>query len=162
MIEDLSFGAVLLGNATAARISWRAERLSLTAKAIKAHQKIFETLATNTDDANFNLTMALRRNASEAAGQRDKNALMALSEKELPTLLALTDLRAETNLIIGILGEASLATERVQFVPLRDRLVASTYRVRGALKDLSAHPGAKEIATAVDDLLALAEDSPII
>ncbi len=162
LIEDLSFGAVLLGNATAARISWREERLSLTAKAIRAHQKIFETLATNTDDANFSLTMALRRSASEAARQKDKNALMALSEKELPTLLALTDLRAETNLIIGILGEASQATERVQFVPIRDRLMASTYRVRGALKDLSTHPGAKQIATAVDELLALAEDSPII
>ncbi len=162
LIEDLSFSVVLLGSATAERISLRSERLSLTAGAIKAHRKIYETLAPMADNANFNLTMALRQNAPDSSAERDKSALRALSETELPILLALADLRAETNLIAGILGEASLATERIQFVPLRDRLVASSYRTRSALKELSAYPGLNDLGPAVEDLLALAEDSPII
>ncbi|MGO9482995.1 MAG: ATP-binding protein [Rhodomicrobium sp.] len=162
LIEDLSFSVVLLGSATAERISLRSERLSLTAGAIKAHRKIYETLAPMADDANFNLTMALRQNAPDSSAERDKSALRALGETELPILLALADLRAETNLIAGILGEASLATERIQFVPLRDRLVASSYRARMALKELSAYPDQNDLRPAVEDLLALAEDSPII
>ena len=162
LIEDLSFGAVLLGNATAQRITLGSERQSLTAEAMKAHGKIYAKLASLTDDANFNLTMALRGHVSGTAPEKNESALTLLSESELPALVALTDLRAESNLIVGILCEASLASDRVQFVPLRDRLVASTYRARSALKELAAHPQAAEIAAAVEDLLAFAGDSPIM
>ncbi len=162
LIDDLSFTAVLLGNATAERIGLAAKRRALTAEAMKAHRKVEEALAPAADDANFNLTMALRQNAAASAAQGDKNALRTLSEKDLPALVALMNLKAEINLVMGILDEVSLATERVQFVPLRDRLVAATHRVHVALKALPGSPGTRQLASAVQDLLAFAGDGSIM
>ncbi len=161
LIEALCFSGVLLGNATSERISLHFEGLSLMADALKTHEKIFATLAPLADDANFNLTMMLRQYASEGR-PADGSRAASLADKELPALVAFTDLRSETNRIIGILGEASLAAEHVQFVPLRDRLQASTDRVRTALKELSGYPRINEIASLVENLLAYAGDSLII
>jgi hypothetical protein len=162
LIEALCFNGVLLGNTTSDRITLRFERLSLMGEALKAHKKIFATLAPLADEANFNLTMKLRRHASQSGKTGDSAEAFELGEIELPSLVALTDLRSETNLIIGILGEASLAAEQVQFVPLRDRLLASTARARTAMKELSDYPRIGEIAPLVNSLLSYADDSPII
>jgi signal transduction histidine kinase len=162
LIEALCFNGVLLGNTTSERITLRFERLSLMGDALKAHKKIFAMLAPLVDDANFNLTMKLRQQASETSRQAHETEVAGLGEKELPALVALSDLRSETNLIIGILGEASLAAEQVQFVPLRDRLQASTARARTALKELAGYPRIGEIAPLVKDLLSYADDSPVI
>ncbi len=162
LIDDLSFSAVLLGNATAERISQDARRRALTAEAMKAHRQIEEKLAPIADDANFNLTMALRQNSASSGTQGDKDALRTLSEKELPALMALVDLKASINLIMGMLDEVSLATERVQFVPLQDRLMAATHRVHVDLKALSGTPATGQLNSAVEDLLAFARDGSIM
>ncbi len=88
--------------------------------------------------------------------------MTALGRNELPTLIALSDLKAEANLIGGLLAEISLVPERVQLVPLRDRLSASTDRARKALTALSAQPEAKDIGVALEDLLAFARDDSIM
>ena len=162
LIGDLAFSSVLLGNATAERIVMRSERRSQAAEAAKAHRKILEMLAPMIDAANSNLTASLRLYASDADAQKERNALTALGEKDLPALMALTDLRAEVNLMIGIIDGASLAAGGVQFLPLRDQLVASSYRVRAALKMLAPSPGMKQLKSAVEDLLAYAGDNPAI
>jgi signal transduction histidine kinase len=162
LIEDLVESAVLLGNSTAERIRLRSEGLSLTDEAIKAHRKVYETLASLFDDANFSLTIGLRQSAGDGSPQKNKSLLTASAEKDLPTLVALSDLRAETNLIIGILSEISLAVERAQLVPLRDRLLASTHRAQRALTALSSHPGAKDIGAALEGLLAFTAANSIL
>ena len=162
LIGDLAFSSVLLGNATAERIVMRSKRRSLAAEAAKAHRKILEILAPMIDGANTNLTASLRQNASDTGAQKERDALTALSETDLPALMALTDLKAEVNLIIGTMDGASLASDRVQFAPLRDQLVASSYRVQAALKKLAPSQGVKQLKSAVDDLLAFAGDSPTI
>lgn len=159
LIGDLAFSSVLLGNATSERIVLRSERRALAAEAAKAHRKILEMLAPMIDDANFNLTASLRQNTPGADAQRERNALAALSEKDLPALLALTEIKAEVNLIIGIIDEASLSSERIQFVELRDQLMASTFRVQAALKKLPASPGTKQLKSAVGGLLAFVRQS---
>jgi signal transduction histidine kinase len=161
-VEALCFNGVLLGNATSERISLRFERLALMDDALKAHKKVFAVLAPLVDDANFNLTIKLRHHGSGSGAAEHEREVAALAEKELPLLGSLSDLRSEVNLIIGILGEASLASEQVQFVPLRDRLQASTDRARTALKELSAYSRIREIAPLVEDLLSYADSSPII
>jgi len=161
-IEELSNSAMLLGDATAQRIRLRSERVSLTADAIKAHRKIYEKLASAVDDANFALTIGLRQYAQDKSAQKRKNVLIAHGEKELPTLVSLLDLKAEANLIIGILNEASLAVDRVEFVPLQDRLLASSHRARRALAALTGYPGASDIGLALDSLLAFANSSSIV
>ncbi len=162
LIGDLAFSSVLLGNATAERIVLRSERRTLAAEAAKAHRKILEMLTPMIEAANSNLTASLRQNASDAGAQKERDALTALGEKDLPALMALTDLKAEVNLIIGIIDEASLATGRVQFVPLRERLLASRYRMEAALEKLAPSPAMKRLKSAVENLLAFAGDSPII
>ncbi len=162
LVEDLSESAVVLGNSTAERIRLRSERLSLMAGAIKAHRKVYETLASLFDDANFSLTMGLRQSAGDGSPQKNKSVLTTYGEKELPALVALSDLRAETNLIIGILSEISLAVERAQFVPLRDRLLASAHRAQRALTALPGQPGAKDIGLALDGLLAFTAADSIL
>ena len=140
----------------------RSKRRSLAAEAAKAHRKILEILAPMIDGANTNLTASLRQNASDTGAQKERDALTALSETDLPALMALSDLKAEVNLIIGTMDGASLASDRVQFAPLRDQLVASSYRVQAALKKLAPSQGVKQLKSAVDDLLAFAGDSPTI
>ncbi len=162
LIDDLSNSASLLGNSTAERIRLRLERVSLMAEAIKAHRKIYEMLASSIDNANFALTMGFRNYAQDERAQKHKEVLTALGERELPTLVALLDLRAETNLIIGILSEASLVADRVEFMPLQDRLLASTHRAKAALVALSSYPGVNDIGRALDGLLAFANGNSIM
>lgn len=159
LIEDLSDSAMRLGKFTEERIRLRSERLALTEDAIKAHRRIYEMLASIIDEANFNFTMELR-NYNEGGAR--KNALAALSEQKLPALAALFGLRAETNLIIGILTEASLASNRDRFAVLQDRLLASTGRARQALASLSGHPGNEGIGAALESLLAFAGSHSIL
>lgn len=160
-IEDLSFSAVLLCSVTAERMSLRSERESLTASVRKTHQKIYQTLVPMIDGANFNIRKGFQDYSTDSRKESD-NSLRELNETLLSILLTLTELRSETNLITGILAEASLVTERVQLVSLRDKLTASAYRVRTALKELSNHPEFKEVAHPMEALLLLAGNNSII
>jgi signal transduction histidine kinase len=162
LIDGLSFNAVLLGNATAGRISLDVKQRELTAEAMKAHRKIEEALAPLLAGANTTLTVGLRQSAAGSGTRNGKNALRTLSEKDLPALVALMNLKAEINLIMGILDEVSLATGREQFALLRDRLKAATYRVHVALKALPDSPSTRQFTSAVADLLAFAGEGSIM
>ncbi len=162
LIDDLSFTAVLLGNATAGRIGLDAKQRALTAEAMEAHRKTVEALEPLVDGANSGLAMALRQSASGSGEQVDKDALKTLGEKDLPALMALMGLKAEINLIMGILDEISLATGHAQFMHLGDRLTAATHRVHAALKALPSSPGAKQLTSAVEGLLVFADDGSIM
>ncbi len=162
LLENAYDSAALLGPSVARRLELRSKRAALSAEAASAHRTLYEKLAPIVDDANFNLTMGLRQAAGDGSSLQTKSALTALSKNELPTLTALSELRAEANLIVGILGEISLAPERVQLVPLRDRLFASNQRARKALNALAAHPDAQEIGGALEGLLAFAGENSIM
>ena len=162
LADELSNCAATLGRAVDDRLALRSQRLTLIWEATKAHRDIYEKLAPAFDDANFNLTMGLRRSAAEGGTRQAKGLLTSLADNELPTLIALSELRAETNLIIGILSESSLLPDRAQLVPLRDRLLASSDRARRALNALDAHARRREIGRALQRLLTFAADDSIV
>ena len=66
----------------------------------------------------------------------------------------LTDLRDDSNLILGILTEVSLTPSSDFLPPLRDRFTASSYSSRKAAKDLGDGAKALELRAALEALLA--------
>ncbi len=151
-----------LGNSVAERLKLRAQRLALVADVSQAQRNFNEKLAPVFDDASFNLTMQLRQSAENAGAQDTKKTLNALNENELPSFISLWELRAEANLITGILEEIALAPDRVQLVPLRDKLLASTVRARKSIEALAGRPGIEDLGPALDSLLAFAANKSIL
>ena len=84
-----------------------AARDALVAGLRKSHQKLAEKLSPMADDAGFTLTMGLQTAADNKDLEVVQKTLSALADKELVSLQAMLDLRAEANLMLGILVEAA-------------------------------------------------------
>ena len=143
----------LLGSAIAKRLATTGARDQATAAALKAHQAIADKIVPLIDDASFNLIIGL-----ENAGDTRSTSLMAasiakLAETDARALLSLSDLRAESNLLIGLLSEASVAPKPEHLAPLRDRYTASGTRAAKAVAGLKAFPEASDLKKGLDALL---------
>ncbi|MFZ1107157.1 MAG: HAMP domain-containing protein, partial [Rhodomicrobium sp.] len=158
--EDLANSAVLLAGSVAKRLELGAERQALVSRAAVAGRRLSEALAPLLDDANFNLDLGLRLSAQDT--HKIENALRSLGRNELPTLVALAGLKAETNLIGGLLAEIALAPERAQLAQLSDRLIESVDRARKAAGALGDRSEAKTVGPALEDLLAFASFDSIV
>ncbi len=80
---------------------------ALVAGLRKSHQKLAEKLSPMADDAGFTLTLGLQTAADNKDLAVVQKTLAALADNELVSLQAILDLRAESNLILGILVEAA-------------------------------------------------------
>ncbi|MFL5216745.1 MAG: methyl-accepting chemotaxis protein [Microvirga sp.] len=152
----------LLGSAIAKRLATTGARDQATAAALKAHQAIADKIVPLIDDASFNLIIGL-----ENAGDTRSTSLMAasiakLAETDARALLSLSDLRAESNLLIGLLSEASVAPKPEHLAPLRDRYTASGTRAAKAVAGLKAFPEASELKKGLDALLAVGQGAESI
>jgi methyl-accepting chemotaxis protein len=100
-----------------------------------AHQKIAEKLSPMADDAGFSLTLGL---SSAADKEQDlgviRKALSALADQELAQLQAVLELKAEANLMLGILVEAADLPSLDLVPPVRDRFSATAGRIDKAVK----------------------------
>ena len=142
----------LLGSAIAKRLATTGARDQATAAALKAHQAIADKIVPLIDDASFNLIIGL-----ENAGDTRSTSMMAasiakLAETDARALLSLSDLRAESNLLIGLLSEASVAPKPEHLAPLRDRYTASGTRAAKAVAGLTAFPEASDLKKGLDAL----------
>jgi HAMP domain-containing protein len=79
--------------------------------------------------------------------------LSDIADKQLGTLQAMLDLRADTNLALGLLTEAANIPDKDLLPPVRDRFSAAAGRIGKALDTLKATPGADVPAGPVADLL---------
>ncbi|MFL5036100.1 MAG: methyl-accepting chemotaxis protein [Microvirga sp.] len=152
----------LLGSAIAKRLATTGARDQATAAALKAHQAIADKIVPLIDDASFNLIIGL-----ENAGDTRSTSLMAasiakLAETDARALLSLSDLRAESNLLIGLLSEASVAPKPEHLAPLRDRYTASGTRAAKAVAGLKAFPEASDLKKGLDALLAVGQGAESI
>ena len=152
----------LLGSAIAKRLATTGARDQATAAALKAHQAIADKIVPLIDDASFNLIIGL-----ENAGDSRSTSMMAaniakLAENDARALLGLSDLRAESNLLIGLLSEASLAPKPELLAPLRDRYTASGTRAAKAVAGLKAFPEASDLKKGLDALLAVGQGAESI
>src|SRR5882757_6586080 len=110
-----------------------ASRVALVAGLRKSHQKLAEKLAPMADDAGFTLTMGLQTAADNKDLAVVQKTLAALADNELASLQAILDLRAESNLILGILVEAADLPSADLLPPVKDRFTATAGRLARAV-----------------------------
>jgi methyl-accepting chemotaxis protein len=131
-----------------------ASRGALVAGLRKLHQKLAEKLAPMADDAGFTLTMGLQTAADHKDLEVVQKTLAALADNELASLQAILDLRAESNLILGILVEAADLPSADLLPPVKDRFSATAGRLAkaaAAFKD-------GETSKLVDELVKTGKD----
>jgi methyl-accepting chemotaxis protein len=106
-----------------------ASRNALVATLRKSHQKLAEKLAPMADDAGFTLTMGLQTAADKQDLEIVQKTLAALADNELVSLQAIMELRAESNLLLGILVEAADLPSADLLPPVKDRFTATAGRL---------------------------------
>src|SRR5882724_4165209 len=109
-----------------------ASRETLVAYLRKSHQKLAEKLGPMADDAGFTLTMGLQTAADKKDLEVVQKTLAALADNELVSLQAILELRAESNLLLGILVEAADLPSADLLPPVKDRFTATAGRLTKA------------------------------
>ncbi len=141
------------------RLTATAERQRLARGAVQAHDALISKLAPMVDDAGFDLASGLE----SFSGNDDRSALVQLltklSEVDVPTFQALTDLRDDSNLIVGVLTEVSLTPNADLLPPLRDRFTAGSYSANKIAKGLQDSGATSDLKAALEALLDFGQSS---
>jgi methyl-accepting chemotaxis protein len=132
-----------------------ASRDALVASVRKSHQKLAEKLAPMADDAGFTLTMGLQTAADKKDMEDVQKTLAALSDNELVSLQAILDLRAESNLILGILVEAADLSSAELLPPVKDRFTATASHLGKAATNIKD----PETSKLVNELVKTGKDA---
>ena len=132
-----------------------AARDALVASLRKSHQKLAEKLAPMADDAGFSLTMGLQTAADNKDLEVVQKTLSALADNELTSLQAILELRAESNLMLGILVEAADLPSADLLPPVKDRFTATAGRL-GKAATAFKNPEASKL---VDELVKTGKDA---
>lgn len=106
-----------------------AARNTRIAELRKAHQKLAEKLIPIADDVGFTLAMALETAADKQDIGVIRKTLLGLADNELGALQAVLALRAESNLLLGILVEAADLVSVDLLPPVKDRFNATARRL---------------------------------
>ena len=118
-----------LVQSVAERHAIAASRGALVAGIRRSHQKLAEKLSPMADDAGFTLTIGLQTAADKKDLELVQKTLAALADNELVSLQAILELRAEANLILGILVEAADLPSADLLPPVKDRFTATAGRL---------------------------------
>ncbi|MGB3864346.1 MAG: methyl-accepting chemotaxis protein [Xanthobacteraceae bacterium] len=140
-----------LQQSVAERRSIAAARRAGIADLRQTHQKLTEKLIPIADDVGFTLAMALETTADRQDLAVIRKTLLGLADNELGALQAVLALRAESNLLLGILVEAADLASADLLPPVRDRFNATARRLVKAAATLQDAESAK----LVDRLVAI-------
>ncbi len=138
-----------LARSVAERQALTSQRAVLVDKLRQAHQKLAVKLTPMADDAAFSLTLGLQSAADKGDLEDVKKTLGALADNDLASLQAVLTLRAEANLVLGILVEAADLASKDLMPPVKDRFVAAA----GDLSKAAAELKEAEVTTLVADLV---------
>src|SRR6266851_5596064 len=103
------------------RLVVRDARVATDARVRAAHAAIATALAPLVDDAAFDLAMDLEKAGDIAEARAMKKHMTELADTRLSALQAMFDLRADSNLALGLLTEAANIPSKELLPPLRDR-----------------------------------------
>ena len=131
-----------------------ASRDALVANLRKSHQKLVERLSPMADDAGFTLTIGLQTAADNKDLEVVQKTLAALADNELVSLQAILELRAESNIMLGILVEAADLPSAELLPPVKDRFTATA----GRLGKAAAKIKDPETSNFVDQLVKIGKD----
>jgi len=143
-----------LMQSVAERQAIAASRDALVASLRKAHQKLAEKLSPMADDAGFTLTIGLQTAADKKDLDLVQKTLAALADNELASLQAILELRAESNLALGILVEAADLPSADLLPPVKDRFTSTARHLAKA----AAAVNDPETSKLVDDLVKTGKD----
>lgn len=143
--EDLDLSIDSLSETVAWRIENTNERAKMLADAMAAHAAVDAKIVPLSD-----ATMASVKAPDQSAEQRA--AQIALVER-------LASIRAEANLLLGVLAEASLAPNTDVLKPIRERAIAAAEQLKQAAAEFSADPQTTEIPALLDAFLRFADDN---
>jgi methyl-accepting chemotaxis protein len=124
------------------RITISNERHALASSIRPAHEALLDSLAPAIDDANFDLMTK-----SKQAG------LDSALDATLESLRRLLETQSESNLLAGLLTEASLVNDSNKLEPLRDLIAAAKRKIEINLSQIG-DPAQKEKLTALYKQLA--------
>ena len=114
-----------LTKSVAERQAIAAERATLVGAVRAAHGKLAEKLVPMVDDGAFALTLAIEQAADKGELADVRRTLGTLADNDLIALQTTLELRAEANLLLGVLVEAADLRDREQMPPVKDRFVAA-------------------------------------
>jgi len=138
-----------LSAAVEARLKLRDERIALDTEIRGAHETLTQKLAPLVDDVGFDLATGL----AGAAHAPERGAMQRFADTDLPALQALFALRADANLVLGLLTEAANIPDKDLLPPVEDRFVAASGHIDKSLASLAGIKGAEPLKGAVDALL---------
>lgn len=155
-LRDAATALKASSDALAASVGQRLQKLNeralLTQNALAAHKALSRKIEPLLDDASFNLTIGLQSAGDLGDAAAVTAELEKLAANELPILEALSALRAESNTLIGLLTEISLAPNRDLLPPLRERLTATVASLNKAIATLASQEATRSLQ---DDAVAL-------
>ncbi len=125
-----------LARSVADRQAIAGQRMGLVKALRDVHQKLAEKLGPMADDAAFSLTLGLESATDKGDLDAVKKTLSSLADKDLGSLQAVLTLRAEANLVLGILVEAADLPSADLMPPVKDRFVAAAGHLDKAAADL--------------------------
>jgi methyl-accepting chemotaxis protein len=155
--SDLNASSEALAKSVAARLETRDRRIALVNDALAAHKELTRDVIPLLDNANFNLTIGLQSAGDIADPAQIKLELEKLGATQIPMLEALSALRAESNTLIGLLTEISLAPSLDLLPPLRERLTANTASLDKAAATLAGYEDTKALSKPLNALLSNAD-----
>jgi methyl-accepting chemotaxis protein len=139
-----------LNQAVSNRISMSNERSYLASSVRAAHEALLIGLAPAIDDANFDLMMNARQEGAAAI------------ETRLEYLRRLLETESESNLLAGLLTEASLVSDASRLEPLRDIIASAQRKITKNLNAISDRAQHEKLTALYKQLGAIGADDGII
>jgi adenylate cyclase len=139
-----------LAGAVEQRLRLGAQREAAAADLAVVHTKFQEVLEPMVDDAGFDLVTT-----SEQVTAKSKEAITGLVEGGVSALQALLTLRAEANLVAGLLAEAAHVDDPALIQPIRERFAASAATMEKSLAELPESPENGRLRQATEALIGL-------
>ncbi len=133
------------------RLAALAEREKAVAAIEAAHHAFAEAIAAMVDDAGFDLATALTVDDAQDIKQVQET-LARVTDQQLGVLQGLYELRADSNLLLGLLTQAATAPSKELLPPLRDRMTSTLAHLG---KSLAALGDGKDAQTLKQKLAAL-------
>ena len=122
----------------------------------KSHRELLESLAPLVDDAGFDVTTALVLDDGRDL-KAVKSNLARISNNQFDLLQKLNVLRAESNLLLGLLTTAATAPRKEQFVPLLDSATAAIQHLNQSFDLIKGNANVASIKPKLDALISLAQ-----
>jgi adenylate cyclase len=137
-----------LKSIAAERESLEAERKRLSGAIKTAHETLLLRLIPMVDDGAFDLILT-----SETVSAESAKSITDLIDLGVSTVRILLSVRAESNLVAGLLSEAAGAQDATRLQPLSERFVAAAARIDRLIKQLSDEQMKNVARSATDDIV---------